>query len=393
MSPNPIQQQIWALEAYARAAKVLASAKTAKELIEGVCTGITNQHPYVLSWVGLAESAPDKNVLMAGISGKASEYVQGISISWDADAKNGQGPTGRTIRTGESHVMNDAETDTSFAPWKERAKVHGIRSSASVPIFNNERVIGALMVYASEPDSFGPAELRLFESLANEIGSGLSAIESSALLEAEKKRGELTQQKLLTSLELTIAAMATTMEMRDPYTSGHQRQVATIAVAIAREMGWPEERIQALNMAATIHDIGKISIPSELLTKPSRLTPLEYSLIQEHANNGYLIIKDIPFPWPIADMVRQHHERLDGSGYPQRLKGDEILPEARIIAVADIIDSMSSHRPYRPALGMEKAMQEIISKSGKELDAEVVQAAKALYDRQGTLLSTAATQH
>jgi HD-GYP domain-containing protein (c-di-GMP phosphodiesterase class II) len=128
--------------------------------------------------------------------------------------------------------------------------------------------------------------------------------------------------------------------------------------------------------------MGKVSIPAELLTKPTKLSPPEYALIQEHANNGYLILKDIPFIWPIAEIVRQHHERLDGSGYPRGLKGDEILQEARILAVADTLESMSSHRPYRAALGLDKAMQTIQALAGKELDPKAVEAATKLFERQ-----------
>ena len=172
------------------------------------------------------------------------------------------------------------------------------------------------------------------------------------------------------------------MEWRDPYTAGHQKRVAEISMAIARQLHWSEERVQALYMAAMVHDIGKMSVPSEILTKPSRLTSIEMQLVQGHVDSGYQILKDIPFPWPIADMVRQHHERLDGSGYPQGLKGDEISIEGRILAVADTIEAMSSHRPYRPGLGLDAAMKEIRAEAGSKLDASVVDAAFVLEGEQ-----------
>jgi HD-GYP domain-containing protein (c-di-GMP phosphodiesterase class II) len=138
-------------------------------------------------------------------------------------------------------------------------------------------------------------------------------------------------------------------------------------------------------MAAMVHDIGKVAVPSEILTKPTRLTDLEMQMVQGHVESGYQILKDIPFPWPIADMVRQHHERLDGSGYPHGLKGDQICPEARILAVADTIEAMATHRPYRPARGLSAAMDEVRSEAGEKLDAKVVDAAFELMDANNTL--------
>jgi putative nucleotidyltransferase with HDIG domain len=168
------------------------------------------------------------------------------------------------------------------------------------------------------------------------------------------------------------------MEMRDPYTAGHQSRVAEIAVAIGREMGWPEERLHGLRVAALVHDIGKISIPTEILTRQGRLTPIERLLIRDHPETGHTILKGIPFAWPIAEIVRQHHEKLDGSGYPFGLAGDAILPEARILTVADIVEAMASDRPYRRAISVDKVLEELQSQAGTLLDAEVVRACVAL---------------
>ena len=180
--------------------------------------------------------------------------------------------------------------------------------------------------------------------------------------------------ELEASMKGTLGAVSTMVEMRDPYTAGHERRVGLIARDIALEMGWPEERAKSLEMIGLVHDIGKISLPAEILTKPSRLSPIEVELVRTHAEAGYQILKDIPFPIPLAEIVREHHERLDGSGYPQGLKGDQILPEARILAVADVIESMASHRPYRPALGIEVALGELIKNRDTLYDPEVVDA-------------------
>ena len=185
------------------------------------------------------------------------------------------------------------------------------------------------------------------------------------------------------SLEATVGAIANTVEMRDPYTAGHQQRVARLAVAIARELHLPEEQIEGLYLAGIVHDVGKIDIPAEILNKPGKLSKLQYQLIQGHAEAGYDIVKGVDFPWPIAEMVRQHHERLDGSGYPQGLKGEAILPEAKILAVADVVESMMSHRPYRASLGIEAALAEIEEGKGRLYDPAAVEACTALFRENG----------
>jgi HD-GYP domain-containing protein (c-di-GMP phosphodiesterase class II) len=181
-------------------------------------------------------------------------------------------------------------------------------------------------------------------------------------------------------LQDTVQAIAATVEMRDPYTAGHQRRVADLAAAIAGEMGVPHEEIFAIHLAGVVHDLGKISIPAEILSKPGRLNEIEYSFIKTHPQSGYDILKDINFQWPVAEMVLQHHERMDGSGYPRGLKGEQILPGARILAVADVIEAMASHRPYRTGLGIESALQEIRAHRGTGYDADVADAALRLFN-------------
>lgn len=192
-----------------------------------------------------------------------------------------------------------------------------------------------------------------------------------------------SEKKLRTSLLDSIMALAAIVEMRDPYTAGHQRRVSELAVAIATELQLPEDQIEGIHLASVVHDVGKIRVPAEILSKPGRLSPLEFDLIKEHARNGYDILKSIDFPWPIAEIVLQHHERLDGSGYPQALKGDQILLEARVLAVADVVESMVSHRPYRPALGLEAALEEITSHRGTQFDVAVVEACTRLFRERG----------
>jgi PAS domain S-box-containing protein len=203
---------------------------------------------------------------------------------------------------------------------------------------------------------------------------------------SERKRAEerleRTVKNLRKSIEGTIQALTLAVETRDPYTAGHQKRVAGLAAAIAAEMGFSENNAEGIRLASEIHDLGKISVPADILSKPSRLSELEYSLIKIHPEAGYNILKDIEFPWPIALIVLQHHERMDGSGYPSGLKSGEIIIEARIIAVADVVEAIASHRPYRPALGIVKALDEISKNRGVLYDPQVVGACLALFQEK-----------
>ena len=188
-----------------------------------------------------------------------------------------------------------------------------------------------------------------------------------------------TMKDLKKALDAIVHVLALTVEVRDPYTAGHQRRVANLARAIAAEMGLLEEVAESIYMGGVIHDLGKISVPAELLSKPSRLSENEFNLIKDHPQVGYNILKDIEFPWDIARMVLQHHEKMDGSGYPQGLSGEDILLEARILTVADIVEAMASHRPYRPALGIDKALEEISINKGKFYDTEAANACLRIF--------------
>jgi putative two-component system response regulator len=188
----------------------------------------------------------------------------------------------------------------------------------------------------------------------------------------------LSNEKLRSTVIGIAGAMAMAVETRDPYTAGHQRRVAELAAAMALEMGLPVDTIDGITIAASIHDIGKLGVPAELLVKPSRLTEIEFELIKVHSRAGYDILKNINFPWPIAEIVYQHHEKINGSGYPRGLKGPDMLLEARIIVVADVVEAIASHRPYRPALGFDTAIQELVRNRGVLFEPAPVDACLAL---------------
>ena len=211
------------------------------------------------------------------------------------------------------------------------------------------------------------------------IGASLDVTERTRTDEALREREERLQRALAD----TVAALGATVAMRDPYTSAHERRVAELATRIATRLGWSVEAVERLRIAALVHDIGKITIPAEILSKPSRLTETEFALIKSHSAAAYDILAPIDFGGPVAEIVLQHHERLDGSGYPAGLRGDEILPGARILAVADVVEAMVTHRPYRPALPLERALAEIESGAGSRYDAAASETAVRLFREEG----------
>jgi PAS domain S-box-containing protein/putative nucleotidyltransferase with HDIG domain len=204
------------------------------------------------------------------------------------------------------------------------------------------------------------------------------------ITERKKIEEELrhSSEKIEKAMEGTIQSMALTSETRDPYTAGHQNRVARLACAIAAEMGLPAQQIEGIRVSGTLHDIGKIFVPAEILSKPGKLRPNELNLLKDHAEVGYELLRNIEFPWPVAEIVYQHHERLDGSGYPRGLKGDDIRLEARIMCVADVVEAMASHRPYRAAFTIEKALLEILQKKGLIYDSRVVDACMCLFNEK-----------
>ena len=225
------------------------------------------------------------------------------------------------------------------------------------------------------------------------IGGYVERFTDASSFRRVKQALNRSHDRLRRNMGAIIQAMSTTIEKRDPYTAGHQRRVAKLCRAIATRLDFSWERIQGLRMAAAIHDLGKINIPSAILNKPGPISEHELAIIQMHPRTAYEILKDIQFPWPLAETIYQHHERLDGSGYPRHLKGDQILLEARILAVADVVESIASFRPYRPQLGLEAALAEIQTHKGVVYDATVVEICTALISRQGFDFETKSWRH
>ncbi|HTH18247.1 MAG TPA: HD domain-containing phosphohydrolase [Magnetospirillum sp.] len=212
------------------------------------------------------------------------------------------------------------------------------------------------------------------------IGRTLTyAVERKAI---ERERAQATERMKRVLLQ-TVKAVSLTLEMRDPYTAGHQRRVAQLATAIGERLGLDRDQLEGLHTGALIHDLGKINVPSDFLSRPGKLSEAAFGVIKSHPDVGAEIVEGIDFPWPVAQMILQHHERLDGSGYPSGLKGDDIILEARILAVADVVEAISSHRPYRPSLGIEAALAEIHDNAGTHYDPAVVDACMAVIRDNG----------
>ena len=402
----------------------LVHASSEDVLLQAICKTIVEQRGYRLAWVGYAQHDESKSIKIMAISDPDEDYPEVILPTW-AESELGMGPSGRAIRSGATQVCQDIANDPLYRPWRDEALKRGYAASIAMPLLNEgNTVIGNLTVYATEVNAFTPAEIDLLEEMVGNLAFGvltlhtrherdLALIQNKEQLvqlvfqneekekraaelaiankelvfqneEKEKRAAELTiaNKELQDSLEDTVRAIATIGEMRDPYTSGHQVRVADLAAAIAKQLGLHDEQVHAIHLAGMVHDLGKIKIPVDILSKPGRITDIEFSLIKVHPQAGYDILKGIDFPWPIAQMVLQHHERLDGSGYPQGLKGDDILLEARILSVADVVEAMSSHRPYRPGLGIEVALAEITKQRGIYFDPQVVDVCLALFREQ-----------
>jgi PAS domain S-box-containing protein len=343
-------------------------------LFEQVCRFLTDVEFIKFCWIGLAdmESLRVKPVAYAGFE---DGYLSSLKMRIGGSAYD-RGPVGVAIKTRQPCTIADIENDSRFKPRREAALVRGYASSLAVPLIHDNEAIGVLSVYSGSKGAFGDAEIEFLSEAASDIALGISTL---------RLRRELQQSlsSLGKALEGTVSALASVAEVRDPYTAGHQQRVTRLAVAIATEMGLPQEQIEGIHVAGSLHDVGKLYVPAEILSKPGRLSEVEFNLVKIHSQASYDILKNVEFPWPVAQIVLQHHERLDGSGYPQGLKGEDILLEAKILAVADVVEAMASHRPYRPALGIGQALDEISQKSGILYDSKVVDACfRLFYDKE-----------
>jgi len=330
-----------------------------------------------LSWLAIERKGA---VFLAGeepgtLTMKAQSGLAPALLAGCRQVRHGCCMCGRAAET--RHIQFSDRLDDRHEVRYEGIMPHG---HYCLPILRGEHLLGVLNIYLSEGHSRDPHEEGFLAAVADVLATLITKRRVDDELQA-------TLVRLRRTLGGVIDVLVSTVESRDPYTAGHQRRVSDLSRAIATEMGLPRDTIEGVRVAGAVHDIGKISVPAEILSKPGRLTAIEFQLIQAHVTIGYDILKPIRFSWPVAESVLQHHERFDGSGYPAGLAGSSIRVEARILAVADVVEAMASHRPYRPALGIEKALEEIHRGRGMQYDPDVVDACARLFEVRGYRLS------
>lgn len=350
--------------------EALVRAGSETELLERMCNILVSIGGHRVVWIDLTDKPNGRELHPAAsaTADRAAHFGDGRVPSGDSLA--------RAMASGEPVLIADIHSEALSTECREALASAGGRCGAVLPLIGNQGLIGTLSIFAETPEAFDKVELDLLKELADDLAFGIQAQRTHA----EQQQSVARLQK---TMEATIQALANTLELRDPYTAGHQRRVAALARAIALRIGLDAERAEVIYLAGMIHDIGKIHVPSEVLARPGRLTALEYSLVQTHVDAGYGLLRPIDFPWPLAEIVYQHHERLDGSGYPRGIRGDEIMLEARILAVADVVEATSAHRPYRPGLGLETALAEIETGKDQLFDPVVVDGCVALFGEDG----------
>jgi len=359
-------------------------------LFEEACRVAVEDGGFIAAWVGLVDPA-DNRVRVAAQWGATEGYLDDIEIIVGHETL-GCGPTGVGISERRRVVSQDIDHDPAMAPWRDNALRHGYRSCASLPLIVGDEGVGAFSMYADAPDFFDEEQLKLLDELAADISlamefagvekrrrQGEVDLEQSGVLLAELlEEREHNLEQLARSFSSLIEVLCQVVEMRDPYTAGHQRRVSELSVRISEEMGMPTEQVEEIRVAALIHDVGKMVVPAEILTKPGKLSHSEFELIKDHSEAGYRIIESAHMEGSAAETVFQHHERCDGSGYPRGLMAEQLLPNAKVLMVADVVEAMTSHRPYRAALGMDAALEEIEGGAGRLYDSEVCKACVAV---------------
>ncbi len=354
--------------------QVLIHASEENALLQEMCDVAVQVGGYRFAWIGYARDDTNQTIEQTARAGFEQGWPNPSPMTWNK-VRHESCPAGAAIISGATRVVQDILGARELQSWHENARQYGYASCIALPLMDGARAFGVLVLFDEKVNVFDADETELLEEMAGDLAFGILTLR---LKQAHREHA----QRLQTNMLQTVEAIAGIVEMRDPYTSGHQRRVAELAQAIAKKMGRSDEERQVIHLAGIVHDLGKISIPAEILSKPMRLNDIEYSLIKMHPQAGYDILKGIDFSWPIAQMVLQHHERMDGSGYPQGLKGDEILPGARILCVADVMEAMSSHRPYRPGLGINSALAELARGRGSLYDTQVVDACTALFKEE-----------
>jgi PAS domain S-box-containing protein len=349
----------------------LVHSSNEADLFDRLCKVVVDDVTYHLAWIGVTDPNRPLGVRMVAFADHSAAYVDALEAL--AGTETYRGPIAIAFETRELQVIQDLATMEEPSAWQRLALEYGYRSLVALPLFLDEHDYGVLAIYSEWTNVFTPDAIAVLTELAGDLSFGIKTLRT-------RDERIAFQARFQGSLEAAVKAIAIASELRDPYTAGHQRRVGELACAIAAEIGSDPELVVGIQVAATIHDVGKLIVPAEILSSPGRLREAEFALIKEHPQAGYDIVAGIEFPWPVPEMVLQHHERLDGSGYPHGLRGTEIAMGARIIAVADTVEAITSHRPYRPALGLEVALKAVRDGRNTLFDPDVVDACCRLFD-------------
>lgn len=356
-----------ALHALADLGAFAMQAQSAQEIFDYACAALVEHSVSVLCWIGTVDADAARSITPIACAGGARSYVDALRVTWDSSS-TGQGPAGRAVRSRRPVVVDPLCLDAGFAAWQEAAQEQGFVSAFAIPMLDpSGSPVNVLCGYEREDSAFRAAECEVLFEFGQRVGTAVQTVRKR-LSHAEH------EAHIYNALQSTIRAVQRTVEARDPYTHGHEERVARLSVAIADDLGFPRDQRIAVEIAAKLHDVGKLMVPAEILAKPTRLSHAEFELIKGHVDAGYDILKEIDFGLPVAEIMRQHHERLDGSGYPLGLKGEQIRLEARVLAVADVAESMLSHRPYRPARAFAAVEAELLNGRGPFYDADAVDA-------------------
>lgn len=372
-----------------RAMKVTTAISTAQlhavdeqTLLQDVCQKIVDIGCYRFAWIGYISKGNEQKIIPVAHAGVEDGYLDLLKIKSKRITNNDLNNMQK--QTGIPRIWRNIAKGAEDLPWREEALERGYKGLIAITLeLGGEPERAVLAIYSGEEDVFDDEEVALVKETAEDLVFGIKYLRNriGRAKTAEKLENSLRQKDNLL-LEI-VDALAASVEAKDPYTAGHQKRVGALTKAIVEKMNLTEQDVNGISIAGSIHDIGKIQIPSEILCKPGTLLGEEFALIKTHSKAGYDIIKNIDFPYPVADILLQHHERLDGSGYPKGLYDEEILLGAKIVAVADVVEAISAHRPYRPALGIDRALEEIERMKGIQFDKQVVEICLSLFREDG----------
>ena len=370
-----------ALKALMECNHAVLKATREEDLLDDLCWIIVEVGGYAMAWIGFAQQKEKEKILPVPRKGFEYSNLDLASIMW-TDPDFDDSPPDRPLLSDESSTMKKTATEHGYLPSRAEEIKSRCASYIAFPLVSKDQDFGTLHVYAKEPDAFDEEEIELLTELANSAAYGIETLRMNKEFSLTQRKLRQNAKRVQRTLEDTVKVLASAVEERDSYTTGHQRRVSKLAYSIAKEMSLPKDRIEGIRMAGVIHDIGKIYVPPEILGKRSWLTEIEFNIVKTHTQVGYDIIKPVKFPWPIAETVLQHHERMNGSGYPSGLLEGEILIEARILSVADVVEAMFSHRSHRPACGINSALEEVSRNKGILYDPEVVDACLKLFNKK-----------